>query len=210
MFPYLTEIFYLDEPVPGLNNEPYYDGLKWGNDADQGSDLAAYYSRVALYGSVLSGGLAGHVYGADHIWRGNSEMPGAFLIQSAAQIPYIYDFLFSEGTEYQYLRPVRELLEPNQTPNEDNNMGWAYCMRTETKELFMIYFEEGCPIPLLNSANPSSDYGLQWFEPSTGQWVQQEKIQSDQDGKIVLPDFPDGSAVSIKDWALKLKKVILP
>ena len=50
-----------NDPVPCLNNEPYHDDLKWGNDADQGSDLAAYYSRVALYGCALSGALADHV-----------------------------------------------------------------------------------------------------------------------------------------------------
>ena len=75
LFTNIPEMFVLNNPVPIVNNEPYYDGLKWGNDADQGSDLAAYYSRVALYGSVLSGALAGHVYGADHIWDGDDKMP---------------------------------------------------------------------------------------------------------------------------------------
>jgi len=205
LFPALTEMFYLNNPVPCLHNEPYYDGLKWGNTADQGSDLAPYYSRVALYGSVLSGGLAGHVYGADHIWRGNSEMPGAFLIQSAAQMQYIYEFLFSEGTSYQDLMPAKQLLEPNQTPNEDKNMGWAYCMRTDTKDLFMLYFEKDCPKAALNGALPGAHYELHWFDASTGSWLETESIESDQEGKINMPDFPPGSKISNKDWAVKLK-----
>ena len=207
LFPDLTEMFYLVDPVPCLNNEPYYDGLKWGNDADQGSDLAAYYSRVALYGSVLSGGLAGHVYGADHVWDGDTDMPAAFVIQSASQMQHIYDFLFSERESYQDLMPVPQLLEPNKTANEDNNMGWAYCMRTETKDLFMMYFERGCPGPQLTGTIPSATYELKWFESSTGEWVKTEILSSDHQGKIKLPDWPDGTDSTQKDWALKLKQV---
>lgn len=205
LFPALTEMFYLKDPVPCLHNEPYYDGLKWGNTPDQGSDLAAYYSRVALYGSVLSGGLAGHVYGADHIWRGNNEMPGAFLIQSAAQMQYIYKFLFSEGTSYQDLMPDKQLLEPNQTRNEDKNMGWAYCMHTEAKDLFMLYFEKDCPKAILNGTKPGAGYELQWFDASDGNWVKTERVASDQEEKIIMPEFPSGSGISKKDWAVKLK-----
>jgi hypothetical protein len=204
MFPGLTEMFYLKDPVPCLNNEPYYDGLKWGNTAGQGSDLAAYYSRVALYGSVFSGGLAGHVYGADHIWDGDSEMPGAFLIQSAAQMPYIYRFLFSEGTAYRDLLPEKQLLDPNQTQNEDKNMGWAYCMRTERKDLFMLYFEKDCPKAILIGTKPGAGYEMQWFDTSKGKWVKTERVRSDQTGKIKMPDFPTGSGISTRDWAVKL------
>jgi len=204
LFPALTEMFYLKDPVPCLHNEPYYDGLKWGNDADQGSDLAAYYSRVALYGSVLSGGLAGHVYGADHIWRGNSEMPGAFLIQSAAQMQHIYEFLFSEGNAYQDLMPSKQLLEPNQTSNADKNMGWAYCLHTEAKDLFLLYFEKDCPKTTLSGTTPGANYEINWFETSTGNWVQTESARSDQDGMIRMPDFPTGSGISERDWAVKL------
>ena len=197
-------MFYLKNPVPCLHNEPYYDGLKWGNTADLGSDLAAYYSRVALYGSVLSGGLAGHVYGTDHIWDGNSEMPGSFLIQSAEQMQHIYKFLFSEGTSYQDLMPDKKLLEPHLTLSGDKNMGWAYCMHTESKDLFMLYFEKDCPTARLNGVLPGTDNKIQWFEPDKGSWMKTEMVVSDREGKITLPDFPAGSDISKKDWAIKL------
>ena len=75
---YLTEIFNLKNPAPALNGEPYYAGYK---DA-RGADIGVHYSRGAegntekdneivrsgAYGSFLSGGLAGHVYGAEGIW----------------------------------------------------------------------------------------------------------------------------------------------
>jgi len=205
LFPNLTKIFYLADPVPCLNNEPYYDGLKWGNSADQGSDLAAYYSRVALYGSVLSGALAGHVYGADHIWNGDSEMPKAFLVQSASQIPHIGKFLFSEGKAYQDLVPNKQLLKPNKTPNQDKNMGWAYGMRNKTKDLFLLFFEKGCDKATLHGAISDSRYNAHWFHTATGTWIKTESLESNKEGEIRMPNFPTGFSTSKKDWAVKLK-----
>lgn len=206
LFPGLTRMFNLSDPVPCLNNEPYYDGLKWGDTAEQGSDLAAYYSRVALYGSVLSGGLAGHVYGADHIWDGDSEMPGAFLIQSAEQMQHIREFLFSESS-WQDLVPVRKLLEPDRSPDDDHNMGWAYAMRTTEKDLFLLYFERNCPRATLSGALPETSYAVEWFDTVTGKWMELARLVSDRDGKVAMPEFPDGTAVSSRDWAAKLTLV---
>ena len=132
-------------------------------------------------------------------------MPGAFLIQSAAQMQHIYKFLFSEGTSYQDLMPDKQLLEPNQTQNEDKNMGWAYCMHTEAKDLFLLYFEKDCPKATLSDTKPGANYEIQWFDTSEGKWVKTERVASDQEGKIKMPEFPFGSNISEKDWAVKLK-----
>ncbi|MFC2090400.1 DUF4038 domain-containing protein [Bacteroidota bacterium] len=207
MFPLLTEEFYLDDPVPCLNNEPYYDGLKWGNDADQGSDLAAYYSRVALYGSVLSGGIAGHVYGADHIWDGDIQMPGAFLIQSAEQMQYIYNFLFSEGKVYQYLLPEKELLVPNQYPNKDKNMGWGYCMHTKKNDLFLLYFEKNFTRAQLKTGLSKARYQISWFNPRNGTWSDSWTLESNNSGMLNLTAFPGDTDTSTIDWGLKVKLV---
>jgi len=204
LFTNIPEMFVLENPVPIVNNEPYYDGLKWGNDADQGSDLAAYYSRVALYGSVFSGALAGHVYGADHIWDGDDKMPEAFTIQSATQMQHIYKLIFSEGDAYKNLVAGRALLEPNQTPNVDHNMGWSYCMGTESKDLFFLYFEKGCQIPFLRGTLVEGTYELTWFETLSGEWVKTEIIKSNANGEIVLVNFPTGVTVSNTDWVVKI------
>ena len=118
---------------------------------------------------------------------------------------HIYKFLFSVGTSYQDLMPDKQLLQPNQTPNEDKNMGWAYCMHTESKDLFMLYFEKDCPRAILSGAVPGTVYELNWFDTAEGIWVEGENIPSDQDGRITLPDFPGGYDISTRDWALKLK-----
>ncbi len=207
LFTTIPEIFRLENPVPIVVNEPYYDGLKWGNDAEVGSDLAAYYSRVALYGCVLSGAMAGHVYGAHHIWRGDEQMPEAFLSQAAGQMRHIYDFLFSEGDAYSDLIEAKSLLRPFQTDNEDDNMGWSYCMRSENMDMFFLYFEKGCRKPLLTGALRNAEYDFHWFDPVTGMWTGFESVKSTRRGFIEFPEFPDGGSVSGTDWALKIKAV---
>ena len=74
---YLTEIFNLPRPNPALNGEPYYAGYKdargpgganYPRGAPGGSEQDDHFVRSCMYGSFLSGGLAGHVYGAEGIW----------------------------------------------------------------------------------------------------------------------------------------------
>lgn len=207
LFPRLTDAFFRRNYVPCLNNEPYYDGLMWGDTAKLGTDEAAYYCRVALYGSVLSGALAGHVYGANHIWDGDIDMPKAFLVQSAFQMQHILKFLFSEGMKYQELLPIKELLIPNQTANEDKNMGWAYCMRTSDQSLFLLYFEKKCRNATLRGARPNSTYTIRWFDTIDGKWESTQEVLSDEEGKITLPDFPGRVSISERDWAVKLNEI---
>jgi hypothetical protein len=71
---YLTEIFHLPRPRPAFNGEPYYAGYKdefglgdggYKYGAEGGSERDNQYVRSTMYGSFLSGGLAGHIYGAE-------------------------------------------------------------------------------------------------------------------------------------------------
>jgi hypothetical protein len=78
---YMTEIFRDPNPRPGLNGEPYYAGYVDARGQNGGYKFGALggtpkddqYVRSAMYGSVLSGGLAGHVYGAEGIWGADIE-----------------------------------------------------------------------------------------------------------------------------------------
>ena len=65
-----------------------------------------------MYGSFLSGGLAGHVYGAEGIWGADIEptapihMWDAFQWRSGAEMQYLKTFAFSIGRRYQELVPL--------------------------------------------------------------------------------------------------------
>jgi len=219
LYPYLTEIFKTAPPVPGINGEPYYDGML---NTPGGSDTAALYCRSAMYGSVLSGGLGGHIYGAGGwqggLWSGEIEKASKFPIwevikwKSADQMRHIKRFILSEGAGYQQLIPAADLLMPSRTGKPKSCLGWAYCARTVDRKLFMLYFEKECPRAILGGATGCAKYAARWFDPCKGKWMGKAEMSliADFDGKIVLPPFPGGAGKSKADWALKLKLPIAP
>lgn len=213
-YPLLTDIFKASPPVPGLHGEPYYDGMP---DAESGSDLAALYCRSGMYGSVLSGGLAGHIYGAGNwdggMWGGNVEAATQYHIwdalkwPSADQMRHLGVFILSEGRRYQDLVPHVELLSPNQSGLAAGYVGWAFCARTDDKELFLLYFEKDCPAATLSGLTPAATYTATWFNPRNGTWLAPVSLAADADGTMTLGVFPDQTQQSATDWGLKLMRI---
>jgi hypothetical protein len=212
---YLTEIFRDAHPHPGLNGEPYYSGYVDARGLDGGYKFGApggtntddRYVRSSMYGNFLSGGLAGHVYGAEGIWGADIEpaapikMWDAFRWNSGAQMQYLRTFALSIGKRYQDLVPDEDLIVPNKTHNIKSYDGWAYASRTPNKDTFLAYFEKGCPRSLVRGARTMSLYRAQWFDPRNGTWknVNGGQVQADPTGEIQLPDFPADT-----DWGLRL------
>ena len=213
---YLTEIFNLKNPKPALNGEPYYAGYRdargpgsanYTRGASGGSDRDDEFVRSGMYGSFLSGGLAGHVYGAEGIWGADIEpsapvhMWEAFQWRSGAEMQYLRTFAFSVGKRYQELVPMADLVSPNKTHETLSYEGWAYCARTGDKEIFLAYFERGCPSSQIRGARLNSIYRAQWFNPRDGTWLNagSGKLTANKIGIILLPYFP-GDA----DWGLRL------
>lgn len=213
---YMTEIFReAHPPRPALNGEPYYSGYvdarglnggyKYG--APGGTPKDDQFVRSAMYGSVLSGGLAGHVYGAEGIWGADIEasaptkMWDAFKWNSATQMQHLRTFIYSIGRRYKELEPNSELVVPSKTHVEKGYEGWAYAARTRDKNIFLAYFEKGCPRSLVRGARLRSIYRARWFDPRNGTWndVGSGTIESDIIGEIHLPDFPSNI-----DWGLSL------
>jgi hypothetical protein len=214
---YLTEIFHAPHPHPALNGEPYYAGytdarsLGGGRGyqfgAKGGTEQDDQYVRSGMYGSFLSGGFAGHVYGAEGIWGADIEptaptkMWEAFQWRSAAQMQYLRDFALSIGKRYQELVPNADLVSPNKNANVRSYEGWAYCARTPDRALFLAYFEKGAPRAQVRGARLNTDYRAEWFDPRTGKFspAGNGTLRSSQIGIVQLPDLPSDS-----DWALRL------
>ena len=213
---YLTEIYNLARPTPALNGEPYYAGYKdargpgsanYIRGAVGGTERDDLFCRSGAYGSFLSGGFAGHVYGAEGIWGADIEptaptkMWDAFQWRSGAQMRHLRTFALSAGRRYQDLVPLADLVSPNKSPVTLGYEGWAYCDRTPDRDLFMAYFEKGCPRAQIRGARLNSLYRAQWFDPRTGSWSDAGTgpVQAGKIGIIQLPDFPDDN-----DWGLKL------
>jgi len=211
LYPYLTEIFNTSPAVPAINGEPYYAGML---DAEGGTERSALYCRSAMYGSVLSGGLGGHIYGAGGwqggLWSGEIEAASSAPIwevikwESADQMRHLKTFVMSEGRRYQQLVPMPELLKPSRTGPDKSCLGWAYCARTAEKDMFLLYFEKDCPAATLDGAVAAGAYKATWFSPRTGKWIDAGVLAADGSGTISLPKFPGGAATSGIDWAMKL------
>jgi hypothetical protein len=211
LYAYLTEIFNASPPVPGINGEPYYAGML---GAKGGTETSALYCRSGMYGSVLSGGLGGHIYGAGGwdggMWGGNVEDAADNHIwdvikwQSADQMQHLRTFVLSEGSRYRELAPNVNLVLPNKSGKANSCVGWAYCAGSKEKDLFLLYFEKDCPQATLSGALSRGKYKASWFNPRTGEWIDAGVLTADGTGGIALPDFPGNLAKSSTDWGLKL------
>ncbi len=214
---YLTEIFRQPDPKPALNGEPYYSGYNdarslgggrgYQYGAPGGTEKDDRFVRSAMYGSFLSGGLAGHVYGAEGIWGADIEaaapvkMWEAFQWNSAAQMRHLRTFAFSVGKRYQELIPDADLVSPNKTHELRSYEEWAYCARTEDNNIFLAYFEKGCPRSQIRGAKLNSAYRAEWFDPRSGtfQDAGTGTLNSSVIGILMLPPFPSDT-----DWGLRL------
>jgi hypothetical protein len=210
---YLTEIFESPSPKPALNGEPYYSGYSDPRHsvkrvrAPGGTPTDDRYVRSSMYGSFLSGGLAGHIYGAEGVWGADNEpaapikMWDAFRWSSAAQMRYLPLFAMSVGKRYQELAPNADLLSPNKTADTMSYEGWAYCARTPDKSIFLAYFEKSAPQAYVRGAKLDAYYEAAWFNPRNGSWVKvgDGRLQSNNVGFIMLPELPSG-----EDWGLRL------
>jgi hypothetical protein len=214
---YLTEIYRQLHPRPALNGEPYYAGYHdarslgggrgYQYGALGGTEQDDQFVRSGMYGSFLSGGFAGHVYGAEGIWGADIEdaaptkMWDAFQWRSASQMQYLRAFALSIGKRYQELAPDADLVSPNKTPVLRGYEGWAYSARTPDKSIFLAYFEKGCPRSQIRGAKLNAAYRAEWFDPRTGSWqnVGDGTLKSSVIGILTLPDFPSDA-----DWGLRL------
>jgi len=221
-YPLLEEQFAIGPAKPTANLEPYYPG--WGQAPNKvagemalrNSERDNYFGRTQAWGSVLSGGLSGHMYGTgayDGTTVGEPEgdrplIWEALQYPAGKQVGYLRSFIESEGADYQNLLLASDDIHPRKSEGSHPNGldGWAFMMRTPDSKLAMLYFENECDIPFLSGFIPEQAYQIHWFDPLSGEWLLNSEVTiSDQSGNILLDHFPDGSKLSSRDWSLKIK-----
>jgi hypothetical protein len=217
----LEILFNLQPPYPAINFEPYYTGwdheinMPHGERPPANSARDNYFSRAQMFGSVLSGGLSGHVHGTaayditttgepsgmrPHFWE-------ALKYESGFSMRNLESFILSEGSRYQALQIAYKDLHPQKAPGSpsDGLDGWSYMMRTPEKDFALLYFEHQAVLPELTGFKAHTVYLFQWFNTVNGEWSKIKIIETDKKGKLVLPQFPDGQNPSSIDWAAKIK-----
>jgi hypothetical protein len=218
----LEILFNLTPPYPAINFEPYYTG--WNHEINMpngerppaNSPRDNYFSRAQMYGSVLSGGLSGHVHGtAAYDMTTTGEPDGArphfwdaLKYESGTYMQHLKAFVLSEGKRYQDLQLASRDIAPRKAPGspEKGLDGWSYMMRTPEKDLAMLYFEDQSVLPVLTGFRPDASYSLEWFNPADGEWSEKVVVKADKKGRISLPKFPDGQNPSARDWAVKIRE----
>ncbi|MDZ7690162.1 MAG: DUF5060 domain-containing protein [Balneolaceae bacterium] len=213
-------IFKLNPAYPTINFELYYTGWDHnlttiaGERPPVNSARDNYFARAQMYGSVLSGGLTGHVHGTasyditttgepdgarPHIWE-------AMKYESGSYMQHLKAFMLSEGERYKDLRLATDDITPRKaegSPPEGLD-GWSFMMRTPDKNFALLYFENGATLPTLSGFNPGTEYFFQWYNPKNGTWKQPVTIQSNKEGELELPAFPESSDRPNTDWAAKI------
>lgn len=148
---FLTDEFFAKPTLPAFNGEPYYSGglFSLGRSAEGGSETDSRYVRSAMYGSFLSGGLGGFLYGVENIERADTEahfpvkMWDAFQWDSANDMKHLHTFVMSQGSRYQELIPNNDLVTPSRTQDVVSFGGWAYAAATQERDFVLVYFERG-------------------------------------------------------------------
>ena len=216
----LESIFALSPPYPAINFEPYYTGwnheinMPGGERPPADSERDNYFARAQMYGSVLSGGLSGHVHGtAAYDITSTGEPAGArphfweaLRYASAGYMAHLRDFVLSAGPAFPALQPARETLRPNMAPDApyDGLDGWAYQLRTPDAAVALLYFEHGAARGTVTELQPDTPYQLSWYHPVTGAWSPPQPLRSDAAGTLVLPAFPEDASRENLDWAARL------
>ena len=205
---YLTEIHRSEPAMPAIAGEPYYPGFP-RDDPPADSHDAELNNRAGLYGSFLSGALAGVIYGVQGLWGCDVEeaapykITGSIKFKSGLQTTYVKNFALCEGDRYRDLVPDSELVTPNKAGEHIGYRGWAFCAATSNKDFALIYLEKDCPQVKIRGFPPMSKYLLQWFNPETGEWDKNSiEIATDGVGRANIPESPFKDDVGIK-----LKKI---
>jgi hypothetical protein len=211
----MEDIFHLSPGYPVANMEPYYTGWNHsmnrpgGKTPPQGSDRDNYFARAMMYGSVLSGGLAGHVYGhAAYDMTSTGEPEGwrphiwtALRFESGAQMQYLARFVLSEGARYRELAlATGDVGSRRGTDPADNRLdGWTFLMRTPDRGFALAYYEQGAGRTALGGFTPGARYRWTWYDPRTGAWLRPVTVRAGAGGTIATPALPGA-----QDYAAKL------
>jgi hypothetical protein len=219
----LDTLFNLEPHYPAINFEPYYTGWDHVINKPNGERPPAnsvrdnYFSRAQMYGSVLSGGLSGHVHGTGAYDITTTGEPAgmrphywdALKYESGKYMQHLKKFILSEGKKYQNLQPALKDINPQKAPGspEKGLDGWSYMMRTPEKEFALLYFENQSVLPELSGFIPDKSYFLYWFDTVNGKWGNPVTIKADKKGMLVPQEFPDRQNPTVIDWAAKIIEI---
>lgn len=211
---------YLDQPAkPALNLEPFYPG--WGlhsqNEIEKGLDDTTM-AQMQMYGSVLSGGLAGHAWG-DAWYAGaaastsrSSENGGTIVPNNDPQrnalkafesqsMGHLKKFILDSGHDYKKLIPAAHT-------NLSDSQDFRHTLAMDEKADFALGFftadlrSSPEALPKLTNLKNSETYQFQWWDVTNGVWIDVGEITTDNSGTLKTPNVPNNDRT--KNWAYRI------
>ncbi len=211
MHDWLRDIYFDNQPKPGLNVEPHYPG--WNNlvkHLDEGIDDESM-AQFQMYGSVLNGGFGGHSWGDAYyagvassttrsgdnpVPRGDPHING-FNRWNASSMGPLKDFILDPGHDYRTLVPA------TMTHLTQTEMEWRVLALSEDKSQglgFFIANRTKCDVVGLPV---QSDYKVEWWNIDDGGWSNAGTFTTDPDGTLVMPNKPNDNG-----WAFRILQVL--
>jgi hypothetical protein len=206
---WLRELFFLDDPLPAYNIEPYYPGVDadWHPKPREGMN-DGQMAQFLMYGCVLNGGaLAGHAWG-DCYWGGAATIPkrpiapgdphkNGYNRWTAASMGKLKDFILDRGHDYRILVPsVKNLAAPD---------GEFLCLAlAQDKSQGLGFVSAGKDSRDILKLTPSEAYRLEWWHIDNGGWQDKTVHETDVTGRLSMPDVPGGNR---RGWAFRILRV---
>ncbi len=221
MHEWLRDIYnYQNSTKPALNLEPFYPG--WGlhssNEINAGLNDVTM-AQMQMYGSVLSGGLAGHAWG--DAWyagaaasTGRSQADGGTIVPSndpqvnalnrfeSQAMGHLRRFILDSGHDYRRLRPAAHT-------NLSNSQGFVHTLSISDDKTFALGFftadsrSNRAALPRLTNLTASKTYRFEWWDVTNGGWISAGDITTNNTGTLQPPTVPNNDRT--KNWAYRIR-----
>lgn len=212
---------YFDRPAqPALNLEPFYPG--WGlhsqNEINAGLNDATM-AQMQMYGSVLSGGLAGHAWG-DAYYAGAASSTSRSRADGGTIVPlndpqvkalnrfdsqamgHLKRFILDSGHDYAKLVPAANT-------HLSDSKNFKHTLAVSDNEDFALGFFTADSrfnpeaLPSLTNLKPSTTYKFEWWNVTQGGWIDAGDITTNSSGGVRAPSIPGNDRT--KSWAYRLR-----
>ena len=220
MHGWLKAIYDHKPAKPALNLEPFYPGwgLHSGNEINPGLDDTTM-AQMQMYGSVLSGGLAGHAWG--DAWyagaaasTGRSQADGGTIVPSndpqvnalnrfdSRAMGNLRRFILDSGHEYQRLIPAADT-------NLSDSQGLVHTLSISDDRSFALGFftadsrRNPPALPALTNLTASTNYLFEWWDVTNGGWISTGDIKTTDAGRLEPPALPNNDRT--KSWAYRIR-----
>jgi len=220
MHQWLRDIYnFQNSTKPALNLEPFYPG--WGlhsdNEINAGLDDTTM-AQMQMYGSVLSGGLAGHAWG-DAWYAGaaasttrktedggtivpkNDPQKNALNRFESQSMGHLRNFILDSKHEYQRLIPAAHT-------NLSDSKNFLHTLSISEDKTFALGFftadlrSNPSPLPVLTNLTASETYLFEWWDVTNGGWISGGDITSSSSGRLQPPALPNNDRT--KNWAYRI------